>query len=70
MTQKNVKISIELTAEGQFHIDANGGDGVNKLDQCRALMLGIYAIARDELGVNPDTATIDGLADWAEQVVE
>ena len=69
MSQKNVKISLELTADGQFNIDGNGSEGVNKLDQCRALMLGIYAIARDELGVNPDTSTLEGLAEWAEQVI-
>ena len=69
MTQKTVKIALTLTESGQFDIDANGGKDVTKLDQCRTLMLGIYAITRDELGVNPDVITLTSLADWAEEVI-
>ena len=65
-----IKITLELTPEGKFNFDAGSeGKDNSALDQARVLMLGIYALTRQQLGEDPDTATLLGLADWAEQVI-
>ncbi len=69
-TKAPIQISLILTPEQGLSLDAPGGENVNRLDQCRALMLGIYALIHDELGVTPDQQTLDSLADWAETVME
>lgn len=66
---KTVNISVSLTDDGTFNLDAPAAEGVSALDQSRTLMLAIYVLCQQQIGERPDDEVIDSLRSWAENVL-